>query len=187
MLSQSTIDVANAKVAHAWCPHALNAINQCIHQQTHLSCRGNMFLDAPSTDAVRHFSCYIFWMFCISLRRISVGTSHDELMNDAGFLEVRSIICHCARFDLHLTIVPASCYAEIIFICSWYDAWNVTYAYASFSSAQSWSQVPYKWARACDPTIKCSSNCIPAACCWLSNNVYFIVSCCHTNIRPSSR
>ena len=59
MLSQSTSDVAYAKVAHAWFSHALNVINQCTHQQTHLSRRGNMFLDVPSTDAVR-VSYYIF-------------------------------------------------------------------------------------------------------------------------------
>ncbi len=52
MLSQLTGDVAYAKVAHAWFPHALNVISQSSHQQTHVSRREIMFWHVPSTDAV---------------------------------------------------------------------------------------------------------------------------------------
>jgi len=58
-------------------------------------------------------SSFITAVFCVSARRVAVGTLHCGFMNDASFLKLRGIPCQCARFDLRLMNVPASCYAVI--------------------------------------------------------------------------
>ena len=87
------------------------------HQQNHVSRQEGMLLYVPSVNVSLLPSALpslqLFEVFCVSARRMAVGTLHCGFMTDASFSHLRGITGHCARFDLRLVNVPASCYAVI--------------------------------------------------------------------------
>ncbi len=91
--------------------------NKSPHQDKYVSRSEGMLLYVPSVKVsllpAALPSLQLFEVFCVSARRMAVGALHCGVMTDASFSHLRGITGHCARFDLRLMNVPASCYAVI--------------------------------------------------------------------------
>ena len=91
--------------------------NKSPHQDKYVSRSEGMLLYVPSVKIsllpAAHPSLQLFEVFCVSARRMAVGTLHCGFMTDASCSNLRGTTGHCARFDLRLMNVPASWYAVI--------------------------------------------------------------------------
>ena len=94
-----------------------NFSNKSPHQGNHVSRQEGMLVYVPSVKVsllpAALPSLQLLEVFCVSARRMAVGALHCGFMMDASFSHLRGITGHCARFDLRLMNVPASCYAVI--------------------------------------------------------------------------
>lgn len=88
---------------------SVHEMNHVIRQEA-----SNTYMYVPSADSVAMALAFPvlqhFEVFCVSAKRFAIATLHCGFMNSSHFLSLHGVTFHCARFDVHLTAVPASCH-----------------------------------------------------------------------------